>query len=105
MRFKDGVPVRSTSESLAIPSSEVTLSVTSSRVSVLSGHAERILSELKEAGDWGLTCDDIVVLTGIIHQSVSSCLKKLKDSGLVFTTDEERETKRGRPAKVNFARA
>ena len=64
----------------------------------------RVLSAIRDAGDHGLTCDELETKTGIAHQSASARITELKEGLLIRDKGERRRTKNGRLARVYVVR-
>jgi predicted ArsR family transcriptional regulator len=58
----------------------------------------RILAALEEHG--GLTCDELVELLGLLHQTASARLNGMAAKGLAHQSAERRPTRTGRAAVV-----
>ena len=53
--------------------------------------------------DDGLTCDELEILTGWLHQTASARLRELVMKGRAYDTNERRMTRHGRWATVRKA--
>lgn len=80
-------------------SREAALSV----VPLLSGMASRILTAIRARGTFGMTCDDVEVVLGMPHQTVSARFRDLFERGMIARTDKKRKTRSGRNAFVYIA--
>ena len=58
------------------------------------------LHHIREHEPDGLTCDEVEVLTGGAHQSISARIRDLVLNGSIYDTGDRRNTRRGRKAAV-----
>lgn len=56
---------------------------------------ERILSIVRDLGDYGATVDEVEILTGIPHQTASSAVHYAARDGLLRDTGKQRPTRYG----------
>lgn len=61
---------------------------------------ERVYACIDQAGESGLTCDEIEVLTGLAHQTASARCRELVLADRIYATEKVRKTRRGRNAQV-----
>ncbi len=66
----------------------------------MSGDAQKILEEIRRAGDSGLTCDQVEVRTGMAHQTASARITGLSRKHEILDRGVRRPTRSGRDAIV-----
>lgn len=64
---------------------------------------EKVFALIKDAGDHGITCDEVEIVTGLKHQTASARLYELRKAGRVVDSGERRKTSSGSTARVYVA--
>jgi hypothetical protein len=59
-----------------------------------------VLGVIRGRGAAGATIDEVCALSGLLVQTVSGAMKRLKVSARVVSTGERRRTRSGRPAEA-----
>ena len=61
---------------------------------------EKVFALVKSAGEHGITCDEVEIVTGLKHQTASARLYELCKAGRVVDSGERRKTSSGSTARV-----
>lgn len=64
------------------------------------GHELNIVATIRASGGYGKTCDELEVILGLPHQSVSARITDLQSAGAIVDSGQRRPTRSGRAARV-----
>lgn len=64
----------------------------------------RVLGFIKRSGEYGMTCDEIELLSGLVHQTASARVNELCKLDVIIDSGRRRKTRSGRKATVWVAR-
>lgn len=87
-----------------VPGSQTSKEAADSIVPHLTGLRARVYAAIVAAGDEGMTCDEVEVVTGLRHQTASARVRELSKAGLIVKGGR-RQTRSGRYAVVYSAAA
>ena len=85
------------------PSVKVDTSQSATTKKEATRKAREVHAELVARGEHGATSDEMEVITGWPHQTVSARLRELDIKGWAFKTQRKRQTRSGRAARVYVA--
>ena len=82
-----------------VRSSETSVAAAKSLKSTIGARSQAIYDLINEHPE-GLTCEQVEIITGGLHQSVSAIIKGLRDLQFIEFSGEQRRNRTGRMAKV-----
>ena len=64
----------------------------------------RVLGHIVDRDSYGMTCDELEAVSGLMHQTASARVHELKKLGAIYDSGRRRKTRSGRKATVWLAR-
>lgn len=86
------------------PSSDTSKEAAKSIVPHLTELHLKVLSVFTDQGDFGATCDEVEILTGLLHQTASARINELVDKKEIIKNGKKRRTRSKRRAAVYVIR-